>query len=123
MPNWMELIDLARFEALLRAVAVGLPVVAVFVGWWGGRRRGRPQAGLVRGVAAGLSGPLVYGLWRLFSWLVRYDPVTGYCGLHRLWVLWVAVAIFTAVGLILGEVYRRLWQATSAGDPAADGKS
>jgi hypothetical protein len=123
MPNWTELIDLRQFDALLTGVAIALPVVALVAGGLWGRRVGRVPAGLMRGVAVGLSGPLTYALWRLFAWLVRYDPVTGYCGLHRVSVLWLNVALFTVVGLVLGLVYGRVWQATAPADPAADSES
>ena len=64
--------------------------------------------GLLRGLAFGLMGPIVYGLWRSFAWMVRYDPQTGYCGLHKVSVLLLNVVIFALVGVALGVAYGRL---------------
>ncbi len=108
MDTWHELIDLRRFDALMRAVAVVLPVVGVLLGLLTGTLRKAVGEGLKRGVAFGLLGPLCYGLWRFFAWMVRYDPVTGYCGLHRVSVLLLNVVIFALVGIGLGVAYRRL---------------
>lgn len=120
MPTWNELIDLRRFDALMRAVAVVLPVVGVLLGLAMGAARRALGEGLKRGVALGLLGPVGYGLWRLFAWLVRYDPQTGYCGLHRVSVLLLNVLLFVLVGTILGVLYGRLWRNVPAAPGCSD---
>lgn len=113
MDTWHELIDLNRFEALMRAVALVLPVVGMVLGLGVGLVRKTLRLALVRGVAFGLLGPIIYGLWRFFAWMVRYDPVTGYCGLHRVSVLLLNVVIFALVGIGLGFLYGRLLRPAS----------
>ena len=122
MPTWNELLELRQFDALMRAVAVVLPVLGVLLGLAAGAARRAAGEGLKRGVALGLLGPLSYGLWRLFAWLVRYDPQTGYCGLHRVGVLLLNVLLFVLVGMTLGVLYGRLWKTAPSlpgetGDP------
>lgn len=108
MDSWRELIDLNQFEALLRAVAIVLPAAGVLLGLGVGWLRKAVAVTLVRGIAFGLLGPLVYGLWRFFAWMVRYDLVTGYCGLHKVSVLLLNVVVFALVGIGLGVLYGRL---------------
>jgi hypothetical protein len=113
MDTWHELIDLRQFEALMRGLAVALPVVGVLLGLALGKARGGTRPALVRGLALGLLGPICYGLWRCFAWMVRYDPVTGYCGLHKVSVLLLNVALFALVGIGLGVLYGRLLRPAS----------
>lgn len=119
MTTWHELIDLRRFEVLVRGLAVALPVVGVLLGVGVGLARKTLRVGLVRGGALGLLGPIIYGLWRFFAWMVRYDPVTGYCGLHKVSVLLLNVAVFALVGIGLGVVYGRLGRTPTALQDAA----
>ena len=40
--------------------------------------------------------------------MVRYDPETGYVGLHKMSVLLTNVVLFALVGLLLGLAYGKL---------------
>ena len=73
-----------------------------------GRASGHLRWYVTRGAALGLVGPILYGLWRWYSWLVRLDPATGYVGLHKPSVLFLNVIAFAAVGIILGMAYGRI---------------
>jgi hypothetical protein len=44
----------------------------------------------------------------MYRHMVRYDPETGYVGLHKMSVLLTNVVLFTLVGLLLGLAYGKL---------------
>lgn len=119
MTDFHEIVDLNQFAFAMRVVAIIVPVVAL-IGLIVGKMRGGAKDGLARAVAVGLLGPLIYGLWLMYSYLIRYDPQTGYVGLHRVSVMLLNVAIFAAIGVVLGLVYRRVFRATPATDASAE---
>lgn len=110
MNDFREIVDIAQFARAIAAVAVIVPVLALLVGGIMGSRRGDLKRGLVKGAAIGALGPLVYVLWLLYSYLVRYDPQTGYVGLHRVSIMLLNVAIFLVVGVVLGLVFSRIFR-------------
>jgi chromate transport protein ChrA len=114
MADYREIIDLDQFARVIAGLAVALPVVAILVGLIVGSVRGNVAGGVLKGLAIGLLGPLIYGLWLLYSALIRYNPQTGYVGLHHVSVLVLNVALFALVGIILGFVYRRVFCASAA---------
>lgn len=120
MNDYHEIVDLQQFAGAVRVLAMAVPVVAVLVGLIAGAVRKRMGAGLVKGVAVGLFGPIVYGLWLMYSYLVRYDPQTGTVGLHRVSVLLLNVAVFAVVGVLLGLTYSRVFRAASVTDAPPD---
>jgi len=108
MEDLHEIVNLAEVNLAITWLAIVLPVVGLVagaiagailkrLGWWTGR-----------GFALGLIGPIIFVMWRLYSYMIRYDPQTGYCGLHRTSVLLLNVVIFAAVGVALGAAYGRL---------------
>jgi hypothetical protein len=109
MNDYREIVDLGQFARAVQALAVVVPVVAVLVGLIVGALRKQLVAGLVRGVAIGLMGPTIYGLWLMYNHLIAYNPKTGTVGLHHVSVLLINVAIFAAVGVVLGLVYSRVF--------------
>lgn len=114
MEQMRELVDIGAFERLLQAIAVAGPVGGALLGLFLGIKRGAPAVGLAKGIALGALGPVLFAMWRLYAYLVRYDPSTGYVGLHRVDVLLLNVLIFVAVGAILGIAYERLFRAGAA---------
>jgi hypothetical protein len=63
-------------------------------------------------VALGVLGPLAWGAWQYYNWMIRYDPQTGYVGLHKVWVLVANLAVFLALGVLLGWGLRAVWERT-----------
>ncbi|MCE5240842.1 hypothetical protein LLH23_20455 [bacterium] len=120
MNDYHEIVDLQQFAGAVRVLAMAVPVVAVLVGLIAGAARKRLAAGLLKGAAVGLLGPLVYGLWLMYSALIRYDPQTGTVGLHRVSVLLLNVAVFAVVGVLLGLTYSRVFRAASVTDAPPD---
>lgn len=116
-----EIIDLHKFALVIKWLAIVLPVLGVFVGGIWGMRKKALAEGLGKGLAIGLLGPVVFGLWLVYSWLIRYDPATGYVGLHRTAVLWVNVGMFAVVGVILGIIYGRLFMRNAPRDEHMEG--
>jgi hypothetical protein len=110
-PYMREIVDAATLERVLVLLAIGAPVAAVVIGALVGARTCGSLPGAAKGLFVGALGPLCYVLWRLYSHLVRYDPTTGYVGLHKVKVLALNMAIFVAVGAILGVLYSRVFPA------------
>jgi len=103
-----ELVDLDKFDLAVRVVGlVGLPL-GLLIGAVFGQLRGEIRWYLGRGIALGLVGPMIYGLWCYYRWTVRLDPTTGYVGLHKFSTLWVNIGVFAVVGAILGLIYGRI---------------
>ncbi len=102
-----ELITIEQAEAVLRALIWLGPLVGALIGLIAGLVRKCPVLGLWQGVAVGLLGPVIYGLWRFYSYMTRYNPETGEAGLHKVWVHAVNALIFVIVGVVLGMIYRR----------------
>jgi hypothetical protein len=102
-----ELVTVEQAETVLRALIWVGPLLGALIGIIAGAMRGCPTLGLWQGVAVGLLGPVVYGMWRYYDWMVRYNPETGQAGLHRVWVHAVNGLVFIVVGVALGVVYRR----------------
>jgi len=113
-----EIVDVATVERVLVLLAIVVPVVAVAIGAVVGARTCGSVLGALKGLSVGALGPLCYGLWRLYSYLVRYDAETGYVGLHRVSVLALNLGIFIVVGAILGVVYSRVFR--GADDASAE---
>jgi hypothetical protein len=108
-PYMREIVDVATVERVLVLLAVLAPVIAVGVGALAGARTCGSLLGAAKGLSVGMLGPLCWGLWRLYSYLVRYDPATGYVGLHRVTVLALNLGIFIVVGALLGILYSRVF--------------
>ncbi len=108
-----EIVDVAVVERVLLLLAVAVPAVATLIGALAGARTRRALIGAAKGLSVGILGPLCYGLWHLYSYLVRYDPATGYVGLHKVKVLALNVGIFIVVGAIVGVLYSRVFPGAS----------
>lgn len=102
MTEMHEIIKLAAFAKAIMWLAILLPLLGLVVGL--------ATRAVVKGLAVGLLGPLIYALWLGYGYLIRYDPATGYCGLHRTSVLLLNVVLFALIGLVLGAIYGRLFR-------------
>lgn len=122
MDEMKELVSEQAVETAMLALAVAGPLLGLSGGalWALAKKRTVPPA-LVRGLLVGLLGPLVWVLWRYYSWTVRYqpapDPADDYFGLERVDVLLGNVVVFLAVGALIGWLVRRV----RARDAAAGG--
>ena len=109
MGEMREIVDIRAVDAAIRAgggVWFGLCLLAGFLL----RMIRRRASSLRRGLYLGMIGPVVIGLWSLYSWMTRYDPQTGYYGLDKVWVLVVNALIFVVVGGLYGLGLRRVWR-------------
>ena len=103
-----QLIDLARFDLVVLVIGLaGLPA-GLIIGAILGQFRGNVGWYLTRGAALGLLGPILYGLWRYYRWMVRLEPEMGYVGLHKFSILLINLVLFAALGIIGGLVYGRI---------------
>jgi len=110
MNEFHEIVDLQQFTRCLQALAIALPLIAVAVSVIVGVKKKHLGQSIVKGIVLGLWGPLIYALWLLYSFFVRYNPQTGEAGLHRVSVLLINVAIFAVIGVLLGFVYSRIFR-------------
>jgi len=118
-----ELVTVEQADAVIRLLAWAGPVAGLVAGLIAGAVRGRIAAGAIRGLAVGLLGPIIWAMWLLYSYLVRYNPETGEAGLHSVVTLALSALIFLVVGIALGGFYSRVVFARSAeetGKPAAN---
>ena len=109
MEEMREIVDIGLVH---QAILIGGPLwllVCLAVGLVG---RGKAGAWL-RAAAIGMLGPAVTVLWLLYSYLVRYDPETGYFGLDKLWVLALNAIVFVLVGALFGYGLRWVWARTA----------
>lgn len=100
-----EIIDERTVETIMLTLLWAGPVLGVGIGWLVGAVRKQLRRDALYGLAIGSLGVLNFGLWKLYSYLVRYDPRTGYHGLERVDVLLLNGAIFCGVGVLLGLVW------------------
>ena len=100
-----ELIDLPTANAIVRALAVGLPAAGLVLGLVVGALRRRPARDALAGLVIGLGGPLLWVLWRVFN------AITNHYGLDSVKGLFINLAIFvvvgSAIGIVVGLVLRR----------------
>src|SRR3989442_1085768 len=98
-----EMINLAVVERALAALAVLLPLAGLAAGLAWGATRGRGRSGALQGLIVGLSGPLVWLLWR------AYNAIENHYGLDSVKALLLNLALFAAVGIVIGtsiQVFR-----------------
>ncbi|MGC9320418.1 MAG: hypothetical protein ACP5KN_20460 [Armatimonadota bacterium] len=103
-----EIVTVEQVESVLVALAWGLPIAGLAIGAIVGRVRGRAGRGAAAGLAFGMLGPIVWVMWLLYGYMVRYQPQTGRAGLHSVSVHALAALLFIVVGVLLGAAYRRI---------------
>lgn len=97
-----EIVEVETVDAYLRLAALVLLATGACLLVVGGLAKGRLAFWARRASAVGLAGPIVFGMWRLYSYLVRYDPKSGYFGLQSVKVLLLCILLFVVVGALLG---------------------
>jgi len=99
-----EIVDEKTVNLVLAVLAIAGPVAGLIIGAVVGGTRKAICPYAVRGLAVGLAGVLVFALWRVYS------AITGRLGLDSLANLLVNLALFVALGLVLGIIASRLWK-------------
>jgi len=107
-PQLHEIVDLAQVDRALLYLALAAPVLGIVIGAIVGHRRNGLLHGIGRGLAFGMLGPVILIMWRFYRYMIRYDPATGYVGLHKMSVFALNVCVFAVVGILLGALYGRL---------------
>ena len=103
-----ELVTVEQAGAVIGVLAWAGPIAGLIVGLIAGAAGGKAGRGAWQGLAVGMLGPVIWGLWLVYSQLVRYNPETGRAGLHSTATLALSALIFIAVGIGLGSFYGRL---------------
>lgn len=91
-----ELVTTEQAERVIRLLAIALPVAGLALGLIAGAVRKRAGSDALLGLLCGLSGPLIWALWRV------YNGVTGKFGLDSVKGLLINLTLFVAVGLAIG---------------------
>jgi len=120
MEEMREIVEIGAVDAAVKGGAVAWLLVSLLAGLVAGATRGAWRASLVRALSVGAIGPTVGVLWLFYSYMVRYDPKTGYFGLDKLWVLAVNAVVFVLVGAAFGYLMRRVWMQPPAPLPEAE---
>ncbi len=107
-PQLHEIVDLAQVDLAMVYLALAAPVLGIVIGAIVGRLRHGVLYGIGRGLAFGMLGPIILVMWRFYRYMVRYDPATGYVGLHKMSVFALNVCVFAIVGILLGALYAKL---------------
>ncbi len=105
MDEMKEIIDERSVELIIRVIAIGGPVIGLLIGVVVGAVRKQVARSTLNGLAIGSLGILVWIMWVYYSWTVRYDPKSGYVGLHKVSVLLINLLVFSMVGAIVGALW------------------
>ncbi|MCE5216172.1 hypothetical protein LLH03_03980 [bacterium] len=114
MGEMQELITIEGFGRTLGILCVLWSVVSLVLAAIAAARGQR--RGLCKGLIWALLGPLTWGLWKYYGWMVRVVPETGYVGLHRTSVFAINLLVFLVVGAGVGYVLGRLYHRSPAAD-------
>ena len=115
MDDMHEIVEVAGVESVFRLIALALPLVGLFTGLLMGRRHGAVRAYTTRGFVCGLVGPMNLLLWHV------YNAITDRVGLDRVSNLFINLALFVGLGVVIGIASRRvkpLPRAAAPGDSA-----
>ncbi|MFB3881176.1 MAG: hypothetical protein ACE149_07925 [Armatimonadota bacterium] len=96
MNDMQELVTVEQAERAITALTYALPAAGVVLGALIGALRKRIGRGLLTGLVCGLSGPAIWLLWRM------YNAIVGIYGLDSVRGLLVNLALFVAIGLVIG---------------------
>ena len=113
MGELREIVDIAAVERLFLLLAVLGPVMGFVVGAIVGKRRQRLRPCALAGLLLGLLGTLNWLLWH------AYNALTDANGMDSVKGLAINLALFVAVGALLGFGYH-VWLRRAANDPVSD---
>jgi hypothetical protein len=111
-----ELVTVEQAEGAVRLAAVALPPVGLALGAVIGAARKQTGRGLAIGLLCGLAGPAIWLLWRM------YNGIIGIYGLDSVRGLLMNLALFVAVGLLIGLGMGLIWRRRAAGRPSTQRK-
>jgi len=104
MNGMQELVTVAQAERVLSILAFALPAAGIVLGAAIGGARRSFARGLLLGLLWGLVGPAVWLLWRMYS------AIVGAYGLDSVRGLLVNLALFVAIGLVIGLTVGVVWR-------------
>lgn len=104
MNDMQELVTVEQAEGVIALLSYALPLAGIVLGALIGALRKRLRRGAVVGLTCGLSGPAIWLLWRM------YNGIVGHYGLDSVRGLLVNLALFVAIGLVIGGAVGLLWR-------------
>jgi len=107
MGEFQEIVDASMVGRLFVLMAIVGPILGIGLGAMLGVRKKATYRGALQGLVVGLLGPLNWLLWKI------YDALTDRNGLDSVRNLEINVALFVAVGAVMG-VGIGLWQRRNA---------
>ncbi len=96
-----ELVTQTQAEMVLRAIAIGLPLIGIVIGTLIGRVRKRARTGATAGLIISLIGVVIYGLWSLYIALGNKFTFTS------LGNIVVEMAAFAVIGSAAGYTLQK----------------
>jgi len=99
-----ELINERTADTIMLVIAFASPIVGIAGGLIWGMLKRHLWWGFCNGLLLGMLGVLNYALWCFHKYRMRFDPVTGYAGLHRVDVLIGNFIVFIAIGIVIGLI-------------------
>jgi len=103
-----ELITTEQAARAITILALALPIAGLVIGGIAGAVRRRVARGAALGLVCGLSGPAIWVMWRV------YNGVIGRFGLDSVKGLLIDLALFLAVGLLIGLAAGAVWRRMAA---------
>src|SRR5205809_985964 len=101
MDDMREIVTMEQVNSLFLWLAVGLPILGIILGGVIGVRMGNPRSGALKGFCLGVIGPLNLLFWKM------YNAITDRLGLDSVKNLLVQLALFIAIGITGGLLFRR----------------
>jgi hypothetical protein len=106
MNDTRELVTVEQAARVIAMLAYALPLAGIVLGAVVGGVRKRVGRGVLVGLTCGLSGPAVWLLWRM------YNGIVGAYALDSVRGLLVNLALFVAIGLVIGVAAGLVWRRT-----------
>ena len=99
MDQMQELVTARQVNSLFLILAVGAPILGLFLGAVIGAQQKKPMKGAWTGLFIGLLGPLNLILWNI------YNLITDHLGLDTVKNLLVNLALFVGGGIAAGLIW------------------
>jgi hypothetical protein len=96
MDEMKELVTVAQAEQVILLVAIALPPAGLVLGAAVGAVRKRVALGALAGLLCGMAGPAALVMWRI------YNAIIGRYGLDSVKALLINLALFAALGAVIG---------------------
>src|SRR2546423_11518595 len=113
MDEMREIITLEQANRLFLILAITTPIAGILIGTAIGAKKASPARFALNGFLAGLSGPGILLLWKV------YNAITDRLGLDTVKNLLVNLVLFVALGIIGGLIAGRYYRRSASATPSS----